>query len=147
MGRIGSWIWDMLTDEEEWSDEQCRLFGYEPQSIRPTYETFKQALHPSDRDRVLAAVAATLERGAPYRVPCRIVRPRGEVIHVVCAGDVMRDEEGRPVRMAGTVAPVRRLVTLAGTEVDRVRQCAERNRCSPEEAVIHLLRQLIPLTP
>lgn len=38
-------------------------------------------------------------------------------------------------------------VTLAGTEAELVRQCAERNHCSAEEAVTHLLRQLTHRLP
>lgn len=105
---FGSWIWDMRTDEEEWSDGQYLLFGYRPREIRPTYETFKSALHPEDRPRVLSAVSATIQKGTTYRVPCRIIRRPGDVVHVVCAGDVVRDSNGEPVRMAGTVVPVRR---------------------------------------
>lgn len=103
---FGSWIWDMRTDEETWSDGQYQLFGYEPREIRPTYDTFKAALHPEDRARVLQAVSATVQKGTTYRVPCRIIRRPGDVVHVICAGDVVRDTNGEPVMMAGTVVPV-----------------------------------------
>ena len=105
---FGSWIWDMRTNEEEWSDGQYLLFGYRPREIRPTYDTFKQALHPEDRARVLSAVSSTIKRGTTYRVPCRIIRRPGDVVHVVCAGDVVRDANGEPIRMAGTLVPMRR---------------------------------------
>lgn len=141
---FGSWIWDMRTDQEEWSDGQYRLFGYRPREIRPTYDTFKVALHPEDRARVLAAVSATIEQGQTYRVPCRIIRRPGDVVHVICAGDVVRDTGGEPVMMAGTVVPVRRetVITLASPEAQLVRRAAEEAGTTPARALIDLLRRL-----
>lgn len=142
---FGSWIWDMRTDEETWSDGQYQLFGYEPRSIRPTYDTFKQALHPEDRERVLSAVSATVQKGTTYRVPCRIIRRPGDVVHVICAGDVVRDTNGEPVMMAGTVVPVRKretVITLASQEAELVRRAAEKSGTTPARALIDLLRRL-----
>lgn len=112
--QIGSWIWDIRTGAEQWSDAQYDLLGYRPRAIAPTYDTFKQALHPDDKEHVLAMVAASLKGQATYRIGCRIIRPDGDVVRVLCAGDVVRDSKGRAVRMAGTMA--------------RVRQCEERRR-------------------
>lgn len=45
----------------EWSEEQFRIFGYEPKAIPVTYETFLAALYPDDHDRVVASINDTLE--------------------------------------------------------------------------------------
>lgn len=108
--QIGSWIWDIRTGAEQWSDQQYDLLGYRPRAIAPTYDTFKQALHPDDRERVLAMVAASLKGSATYRIGCRIIRPDGDIVRVLCAGDVVRDSRGRAVRMAGTMVRVRQEV-------------------------------------
>jgi light-regulated signal transduction histidine kinase (bacteriophytochrome) len=39
-------------------------------------------------------------------VECRIVRPNGEIRHVVCLGEVCESEAGRPLRMVGTVLDI-----------------------------------------
>ncbi|MDP1945990.1 MAG: PAS domain S-box protein [Nitrospirota bacterium] len=107
LAHLGSWEWNILTGIKTWSDENYRIFGYDPGSIQPTYEIFAQALHPQDRERVLQAAQATLEDDtAAYDLECRIVRPSGEVRHIHCRGGVTRNDAGRPLQMAGTVLDV-----------------------------------------
>ncbi|MCC6140305.1 MAG: PAS domain S-box protein [Nitrospira sp.] len=103
IAHLGSWEWNLLDQTELWSDEQCRIFGYEPGSLTPTYDTFTSALHPDDRDRVLAAVEKTLQFDAPYDVDCRIIRPSKDIRFVRCRGRVTRNEAHQPIRMSGTV--------------------------------------------
>jgi len=107
LAHLGSWEWNILTGAKTWSDENYRIFGYDPGSIQPTYEIFAQAIHPQDRERVLQAARATLEDDrASCDLECRIVRPSGEVRHIHCRGEVTRNEVGRPLQMAGTVLDI-----------------------------------------
>ncbi|SPP64446.1 PAS domain-containing hybrid sensor histidine kinase/response regulator [Nitrospira lenta] len=103
IAHLGSWEWNILDQTELWSDEQCRIFGYEPGSLTPTYEIFKSALHPDDRDRVLTAVENALQFDTPYDVDCRIIRPSKDIRFVRCRGIVIRNETHQPIRMSGTV--------------------------------------------
>lgn len=102
MAHLGSWEWEIRSGAERWSDEQFRIFGYEPNAVTPSYDAFVDALHPDDRARVLAAVNATLNLDHPYDLECRIIRPNGDTRVVQCRGDVTRDPDGRPIRMVGT---------------------------------------------
>ena len=106
LAHLGSWEWDIQTGVERWSAEQYRIFGYAPNSIKVTYNLFKQALHIEDRAKVLAAVEASFDEKSPYNVECRIVHPSGEVRAVQCRGEVDRDATGKPVRMRGTVLDI-----------------------------------------
>ncbi len=106
IAHVGSWEWDVATGTETWSDEQFRIFGYAPQAITPTLDTFREAIHPDDQARVFKAVENAIEQNHPYEVTCRILRPHGEVRYVLCRGTVTRDPEGRATRMAGTVQDI-----------------------------------------
>lgn len=106
IAHLGNWDWDIETGEENWSDEQCRIFGYAPQSIRFSYEIFLDAVHPEDRDRVIDAVGDTLEGAAPYSEEFRIIRPDGDVRYVRAQGQVSRAPDGEPIAMAGTVLDI-----------------------------------------
>jgi PAS domain-containing protein len=40
MSHVGSWDWNLVTDEISWSDELYRIFGFGPQEFVPTYDSF-----------------------------------------------------------------------------------------------------------
>ncbi len=106
LAHLGFWEWDIATGEEQWSDEQCRIFGLDPGKITPTYATFLSALHPDDKALVQQAVDATITDDSPYNIDCRILRPTGEVRHINCRGIVRRQIDGSPLSMSGTVQDI-----------------------------------------
>ncbi len=106
LAHIGSWDRDMITGAETWSDEQYRIFGYAPQAITPTYDTFREALHPDDRAPVFQAIEASMAHDLPYNIECRIFRPSGEERIIHCRGEVIRDTLERPIRMTGIVQDI-----------------------------------------
>jgi len=106
LAHIGSWDWDMITGAETWSDEQYRIFGYAPQAITPTYDTFREALHPDDRAPVFQAIEASMAHDLPYNIECRIFRPSGEERTIHCRGEVIRDTLEKPLRMTGIVQDI-----------------------------------------
>ena len=103
---LGSWHWHIPSGEEVWSDEQFRIFGYEPNEIAPSYEAFRLAVHPDDRNRVEEAVEGAIDVFAPYKIEFRIIRRDGEVRHIEAQGTVHRDQAGHATSMTGTVLDV-----------------------------------------
>jgi len=106
IAHLGSWQWDIGTGAERWSDEFYRIFGYEPQAVPATYDRFLSALHPDDKIRVLTAINAALEQDRAYDMEFRILRPDGGERTLRSRGVVERDEQGKPLRMDGTVLDV-----------------------------------------
>ncbi|HNA27895.1 MAG TPA: PAS domain S-box protein, partial [Nitrospira sp.] len=106
LAHLGFWEWDIVTGEEQWSDEQCRIFGFDPGAIKPTYATFLSALHPDDKSRVQQAIDAAINYDFPYNIDCKIHRPSGEVRHINCRGIVRRKSDGSPLAMTGTVQDI-----------------------------------------
>ncbi|MHB1589933.1 MAG: HD domain-containing phosphohydrolase [Sulfuricella sp.] len=106
IAHLGSWEWDILADKITWSDENYRIFGYTPESIPATYEAVLSSIHAEDRERVAAAVKATLEEGVPFDFEYRAVRPDGAIRTVHARGEAFSDANGRVTRMIGTVLDV-----------------------------------------
>ncbi|WP_018953570.1 diguanylate cyclase domain-containing protein [Thioalkalivibrio sulfidiphilus] len=103
---LGHWDWDIEHGRLHWSDSIYQLFGIERSGHPASYELFLEHVHPDDREALQQAVKRALADDAPYRVDHRIVRPDGEVRHVREEAEVTRDEQGRPVRMLGTVRDI-----------------------------------------
>ena len=102
MARLGSWEWQVGTDELWFSDELWRICGQEPRSFRLTVATCVKLAHPEDQDRVRRQLEGAFERHYPYACDHRIIRPDGTVRWLRNLGTLERDETGRPIRQFGT---------------------------------------------
>jgi signal transduction histidine kinase/CheY-like chemotaxis protein len=58
-------------------------------------------VHPDDQERLRATMRAALEEDKPYRANYRVVFPSGEIRHIASTGLVVRDGDGRPIRVLG----------------------------------------------
>src|SRR6202158_3409821 len=102
--RTGSWAWNVATRQSVyWSQENYRLFGFDPEGGIPSDEAFYQHIHPEDRDRVRREVF--LERpdeGSHFDVDFRIVLPGGAIKYVRSTGYPVRNISGDVLEYVGT---------------------------------------------
>lgn len=112
IARMGNWDWHITENRLYWSEGIYGLFGVEPNTYQASYQAFLHSIHPDDRQHVEAEVAAALAGQRPYDVYHRIVRPDGEIRIVRECAEILRDGEGRPLRMSGTVSDVTEAKTL-----------------------------------
>lgn len=103
---IGTWDWNIRTGDLYWSERIAPLFGYEYGELETSYENFINAIHPDDREKVSAAVNASVEQDAPYDIEHRVVWPDGTVRWLHEKGAVLRDEQGQPLQMLGVVQDI-----------------------------------------
>jgi PAS domain S-box-containing protein len=102
LAEMGDYAWHVPSDTNTWSDQLYRIFGYEPQSRHMDYGTYMAHCHPDDRDRITVIHQNTYATGKPFTLTHRIIRPDGEVRHLLCNGEVVNDQDGQPVLMRGT---------------------------------------------
>ena len=94
LAALGSWEWDVVTNEVTWSPELYRILGLDPDRSAASYEALLRG-HPSLRSRAdEAAIQDTLASGTPFDLECRAVRPDGveRVIHA--RGRTLQDDSG-----------------------------------------------------
>ena len=103
---IGSWDWNILTGDLQWSDRIEPMFGFTPGEFGATYEAFLNCVHPEDRRYVENSVNAAVEKNESYNIEHRIIWPDGTVRWVSETGDVFWDESGKAVRMLGIVQDI-----------------------------------------
>ncbi len=102
VAKIGSWELDLATYEVIWSDEMHRIFGTDPDSFAPSYESVMALLHPEDRERVDRTVAQSIPARGVHVLEHRVVAGPGCLRHVAERWRIFEDEQGRPVRAIGT---------------------------------------------
>jgi PAS domain S-box-containing protein len=108
VARIGSWEWDLASEQVSWSDELYRIHGYGPQEFPMTFERATALVLDEDRQRIRDNVELALQRHSrevPH-IEYRIARSDGSVRVLVGTGRLDLTAEGSPVRMVGTVQDI-----------------------------------------
>ncbi|MEX2501066.1 MAG: PAS domain S-box protein [Trueperaceae bacterium] len=101
------WDWDLATDAIWRSGGMETQFGYRPLQDAPDAASWSRHIHADDRERVRTGVRAVIDgRGDLWTDEYRFVRADGSVATVSDRGYVIRDEAGRPLRMAGAMDDV-----------------------------------------
>jgi diguanylate cyclase (GGDEF)-like protein/PAS domain S-box-containing protein len=106
LAHLGSWTWDLTTDEVTWSAEVYRIFGIDQAALGASFAAFERLVHPEDRQRVLATIQHAAEQATPFRYQCRVVRPDGRQCVLEARGEAVVDEQGRVSRMIGTAQEI-----------------------------------------
>jgi PAS domain S-box-containing protein len=106
--RLGTWDFNPVSGDIEWSDRCAELFGLQP-SQPANYDLFLQCLHPEDRERTDALVRAALSGrgGGEYDTEYRSIGPDGSMLRWLrSTGRVFFNESGEGVRFIGTVQDI-----------------------------------------
>tara|TARA_R110002033_G_scaffold166331_1_gene204869 strand:- start:92265 stop:94637 length:2373 start_codon:yes stop_codon:yes gene_type:complete len=106
IAHIGSWTWNLQTNERYWSDEFYRICGLSPGDKRLNAETVVNFIHAEDRDAALQKVSGAIENKTPYVYEKRIVTPEGALKYVLAKGKVTYDSKGKPLMMKGTMQDI-----------------------------------------
>jgi PAS domain S-box-containing protein len=99
-GKVGVWEWEIESGRVVWTDSLYAIHGLDARSLPPTGDAIRTLIHPDDLDRVVAATRASVEKGAPYEIEFRVLRPDGRTAWLFSNAAVI-SEKGRPVRLVG----------------------------------------------
>jgi len=137
--RMGNWDWNILTNQIAWSENLQRMTGMAPGTFDGNFETVVAMLYPDDRNRVLEATRRAVEQGDEYDIEFRFVKPDGSIRWALGKGNVLRDSEGRAVRMVGVDVDItaRKLAEAKREKAEvALRESEERFRLAFEDAAI-----------
>ncbi len=98
---IGVWEWDLVTQALTWDAQMYQLYGRSPEAPQAALEILLESLHPDDLARFESDVQQTIRKDKAFEGNNRILWPHGEVRHLRAAARVVRDSQGRALRMTG----------------------------------------------
>ena len=124
IAKLGSWEWNLDTGEMHWSEQLFAVLGVPP-GVPAGFEAFRERVHPDDLPRVEEELRASLDSGrTETRCDHRVVLQDGTVRMIEGRGQVVRDWEGRALRLVGTCLDV----TETWTAHEALRASEERFR-------------------
>ncbi|MBX3275143.1 MAG: response regulator [Sandaracinaceae bacterium] len=103
IAHVGTWLWNLQTDEVRWSEELFHILGYDPARDAASTEAFFARVHPDDRARVSSASERALGASVAEQVDYRVLWPDGTVRHVSMDAAMIYDEAGALARVVGTI--------------------------------------------
>jgi PAS domain S-box-containing protein len=102
---VGYWRLDLATRQVEWSDALFDATGL-PRGAPPPADSALDAVHPADRPAMEAMLGRALREGGDQSLNYRVVRPNGQVRHVIAKACRETGPTGKPTALFGTMLDV-----------------------------------------
>jgi two-component system sensor histidine kinase UhpB len=106
LGQTGSWEQDLIGGQIINTEANHRLFFGDDKTKGTRLEDYFEAVHPDDRARLAERRQELLAGTGSGDVEYRVTWPDGSVHWIFGRATVMRDDNGRPIRVWGTNADI-----------------------------------------
>ncbi|MEI6091391.1 MAG: PAS domain S-box protein [bacterium] len=106
MAMIGSWEWNLQTNQVWWSDETYRIFGVTPADFVPGFEENGQFIHPDDLNSYRKTFEQSFKSGEPLDYQYRLVTRNGEFKSCHAKGKIIYDDSGKQISFIGTIMDI-----------------------------------------
>lgn len=97
------WEWDLRTDTYQYVERWEKLLGYDPGELPHNSSSLQYLLHPDDAAFVASQLEAHFTNFNPFTIEARLRTKAGPYRWFFVRGQAEKDENGRAVRMSGTI--------------------------------------------
>lgn len=103
----GIWEWFPDTNHNEWSDSIWQLYGIEPYSCQPSYESWFASVHPDDQQAVEKTLVNVLEQRKELNLEWRVAKvSKDNVRWLMARGLPEYNQQGELVLYRGIVVDI-----------------------------------------
>ncbi len=106
IAHYGNWELDFSTGVGVWSDEACRIYGFDPSENIQSYQSWLSFIHPEDLDYVMKVTKAEQEMLSNTAFHYRIIRRDGTVRHIFSQAHFEFNRKGKPIGLYSVVHDV-----------------------------------------
>lgn len=100
---LGIWDYEVGSGKTFYSRKWKSILGYYPDEISDDYSIWEDLLHPEDKDRMVLFINNFLNSNLRvYEAEFRLRHKNGNYIWIKSRATVLRDENGKALRMFGT---------------------------------------------
>jgi len=156
----GIWDWDLVTNDLWMAPRFKELLGYKDHELHSSLASWQSHLHPEDRATTMEYLRLHLEENKPYAVDYRLRTKSSEYRWFHARGVAVRNEDGTPVRMAGSIQDITRSkvnetklrdyaaqMEAKSAELERARQVAEQSTRAKSEFLANMSHEIrTPMT-
>lgn len=107
IAQLGTWEYIAADQSTVWSEEEFRIYGVDPATPSPDYQSMlRERIPADDAERLNRIFKAALEQGAPYEMEHKVVWPDGTVRHVQDLAYPTFDPDGKLTKYIGTTLDI-----------------------------------------
>ncbi len=138
----GLWYWDLESPEDEWLNARFwTSLGYNPNEMPHKSSAWKSIINPDDLKVALDNFYKYIANPEKYyEQEVRYTHKNGSTIWARCRGMLIRDENGKPIRMLGTQQNITAF-KLKEQELTKAREKAEQSTRQLKKTVDELQAQ------
>ncbi|RUO66352.1 PAS domain S-box-containing protein [Pseudidiomarina planktonica] len=108
------WDWNFSTDQIWWNESVTELFGYSVSELESGPESWTSRIHPDDLDQVVNRIHDVIDGDQEYwSDEYRFIKQDGQIANVIDRGFVIRDANGKAIRMVGSMLDITERMELA----------------------------------
>jgi PAS domain S-box-containing protein len=156
--RTAMFDWDIVAERGSWNPQLAAIYGFNPKGKYITAQEWRGLFHPDEVARLTEEALRIYNEQEQFHFEYRAVRPDGDMRWILSHGRIVRDPDGKALRMIGTHADITERKQYE--EAEKVReltgkilhaQDAERRRVARElhdsagQIVAALQMNLIPM--
>lgn len=113
IAEVGSWEFDLATEQVVWSEQLYRIIGMDPRSPVLDFVAQEAIYTPASWQLLSGAVQRAITGGGAYELTLELLRRDGDRRTVIARGEAVRGATGAIEKLVGTLQDV--------TELARVR--------------------------
>src|ERR1700730_4263070 len=106
ISHTGTWGWNLSTGKVVWSEEHFRIFGFDPEKTKPSFQLFLQTVHPEDRSFIERGLDEAIREKSGFDMEFRITLADGSVKDVQGVGRPVAKESGDLDNYIGTTVDI-----------------------------------------
>lgn len=103
---FGTFEWILGCENINWSKGVYKVYELEDSSAEITYEFADSFTHPEDKALGNEIISRLLETGEDYEIQLRIITARHNMRYVKSLGRLIKDNNGKPIKIVGTIEDV-----------------------------------------
>src|SRR5437773_6239993 len=132
ISRTGTWSWNVASGKATWSEEHYRIFGFDPEKTKASFQLFMETVHPEDRSFIKQGLDEAIRERSGFDLEFRIALSDGSIKHV--------QGVGRPA-----LGPSGEVESYIGTTVDISERKRGETLFSGEKRLLEMIATGVPL--
>ena len=104
-GKTGTWTWNVTANMVDWSQETCKILGYDVALQDHSIPVFVRRIDEGDRVRFESALRAAVRLQVNLEIDYRLRMPDGSLKYVRCTGRTLPTVDGE-LEVIGTITDV-----------------------------------------